>query len=339
MNSGGEILQLVAMMTYAPPNANNAEEYYRQSSNKYINDFTQINSNTYKYNLAPNGDAYKPEYIIVSQNDTTSRLKEIIFGIGDHKWIIDINFLQQFHNDVIDTSRTGKIVYKPYFNKFIEKGIFYTVHNSCYIELVFENNTIESAPQLCQVIGTYIYYDTLLRNDIINGNIRQPVNFVIPLKSNTITTTSNNIEVNVMCKGQVNGFFIETMNINAIISIKLTINGNCRMDISNSLLLEFQCKRYGNLLYIPLSELDTWNLQHNSYDHFIIKDTDDVRFEITSSEQLGYFQLRILVQNALQTNWIELPRQVNLSIKHDLPISTITEIETTEDIENAIVEF
>jgi hypothetical protein len=315
INSGGSIMQLIAMHEATPPDPNNVEQYNRQATDKYINDFAQVNSNTYKYNLPHMADAYRPDYIIVNQNDTASRLKEIIFSIGgNHKWSIDIKFLQQFHNDVIDTSRAGKIVYKPHLDKFIENGIFYTVHESSYIELVFENNITESAPQLCQVIGTYIYYDSQLRNDIIHGNIRQPVNFVTPLKSNIITSTSNNMSLNICCNGQVNGIFIETMNINAITTLKLTINEYYRIDITNSLLFKFQFKRYGNLLYIPLSDLDTWNLQYNSHNYTGLKDTDDVRLEITSSEQLGYVQLRTLVQNALKTTWAQIPSQSNLSI-------------------------
>jgi hypothetical protein len=92
------------------------------------------------------------------------------------------------------------------------------------IELIFENDMVEHI-QSCQVIGTYFYYDVQKRRDIAQGNIRKPVNFVTPLKSNIITTTSNSIDFNINSSGQVNGFFIETSNINTITGIRLMTNG------------------------------------------------------------------------------------------------------------------
>lgn len=311
----GSLMQLVAMTNYnnmpqqyeiTPQQLLTRYSAYRKNIEKYNNQATELSDLTFgqinpetktcQLILPLTGDGFRPDYIIINTNQPNQlRLTKYNIKInGNEAWNIDINFLQQHFQDVIDV-RQDKIIYKAYFDKFIEDGYIPIINFTTQsIELEFDGDI--SLIESCKVFGTNVFYDYQKRHDITSGNY-SPLNMVQLNQSNSITTQQSEININMNAQGQVNGIFIETDNINNITGLKLTLNGLHRIDITQQLQIELYCQKIGNLLYLSLSHLGMWNLQYNSRDHLNLSRISDIKIKILSSGPIGHVRLYTLVQN------------------------------------------
>jgi len=243
------------------------------------------------------GDIVRPECIVVEQDGTDIKIKDIMIYAGSSLVVkVDVAFMRQLYPDMV-TFNNNKAIYKLNFDKFcVNYGMLILCvrgEDKIVIKINYHDQTSITK---VEVLSTYKLESLSSRRNMMNNEQRQ---IILQHQVTELESCPRNLIQDIDHGGPINGIFIEiSSGISNICSIKITANNNNILTMDYVQVNYYAKKFNDNLLFLPFTP-GIHMFSKNIHGSLNLTSIDDVKVYLSGTLPLDTVKFHTIAFNAI----------------------------------------